>query len=144
MLGKWEDLGKNPPCRHISTQLFGFFVWLYQSYKFLKLYKEFNEADIYVLVFKGIICRQLYPNPDQRISSDEDILVSAKDFKKCEEIILANGLVKTEEEYDEEEHFYDMIREEIDHANKKYLRCLENCEEYMNDTTLLENVYWIE
>lgn len=47
----------------------------------------------------------------------------------------------SEEEYDEEEHFYDMIREEIDHANKKYLRCLENCEEYMNDMTLLENVY---
>ena len=77
-----------------------------KSDKFLKIYKEFNEADIDVLVFKGIICRQLYPNPDQRISSDEDILVSAKDFKKCEEIILANGLVKTEEEYDEDVNIY--------------------------------------
>ena len=46
-----------------------------RSDKFLKIYKEFSEADIDVLVFKGIICRQLYPNPDQRISSDEDILV---------------------------------------------------------------------
>ena len=55
--------------------------------------------------------------------------------------VIVNHTSISEEEYDEEEHFYDMIREEIDHANKKYLRCLENSEEYMNDMTLLENVY---
>lgn len=77
-----------------------------KSEKFVKLYEEFNKANISVLVFKGIICRQLYPNPDQRISSDEDILVSKEDFEKCEAIILSNGLVKTEEAYDEDVNSY--------------------------------------
>ena len=55
-----------------------------------------------------------------------------------------NHISISEEEYDEEEHFYNTIREYINHVNKKYSRCLENCEQYLSDSTQLENVYRIE
>lgn len=47
----------------------------------------------------------------------------------------------SEDEYDEEDHFYSLIREDIEHANEKYSRCLESCEQYLGDGTQLENVY---
>ena len=58
--------------------------------------------------------------------------------------VIVNHISISEEEYDEEEHFYNTIREDINHVNKKYSRCLENCEQYLSDSTQLENVYRIE
>ena len=48
-----------------------------RSERFLQLYKEFNKAKVKVLVFKGIILRELYPIPDERISGDEDLLINS-------------------------------------------------------------------
>ena len=72
-----------------------------KSDAFLKLYKELLEANIDALVVKGIICRSIYPNPDQRISSDEDILIKEEDFKRCEDIFFKFGLIKTTENEDD-------------------------------------------
>lgn len=44
--------------------------------EFLRLYHFPGEAGIHPVVVKGIICRELYPNPDYRPSSDEDLLSS--------------------------------------------------------------------
>lgn len=60
--------------------------------EFLKLYKHLNERGIYPAVVKGIVCRQLYPNPDYRSSGDEDMLIDPSWFPKCHESMLEYGM----------------------------------------------------
>ena len=70
--------------------------------EFLKLYQQFEKQGIRPLVVKGIVCRELYPNPDFRMSSDEDILVPAESFGKCIEILQNCGLKPTSQPADVE------------------------------------------
>lgn len=65
---------------------------LQKTEEFLKLYKELDFRGICPLVVKGIICRELYPNPDLRISADEDLLVDERNFAKAVEILQACGM----------------------------------------------------
>lgn len=55
--------------------------------EFLNLYQKFQKENIEPLVVKGLICRELYPNPDFRISSDEDLLISEDQFAKAIEVL---------------------------------------------------------
>ena len=48
--------------------------------KFLELYRNLQVRGLCPVVVKGIVCRELYPNPDLRISSDEDLWVEAHLF----------------------------------------------------------------
>lgn len=59
---------------------------------FLKLLPELVSAGVTPLVVKGIVCRELYPNPDHRISGDEDVFIPEKQFALCHETMLANGM----------------------------------------------------
>lgn len=68
--------------------------------EFLRLYTKLREAGIKPCVVKGIICRNIYPNPDYRLSSDEDILIPAEQFPLCHETMLAYGIVLCEPEMD--------------------------------------------
>ena len=43
--------------------------------EFLELNKRLHAAGVRPLVIKGIICRNLYPQPDYRQSGDEDVLI---------------------------------------------------------------------
>lgn len=65
---------------------------------FLALNQKLCAAGIRPLVVKGIICRNLYPNPDCRVSGDEDILIPAEDFGAAHRVMQAFGLCTTEEE----------------------------------------------
>lgn len=60
--------------------------------EFLELYQTLTDAGIRPLVVKGILCRNLYPKPDHRPSSDEDILVSPEQFEEARRILEASGL----------------------------------------------------
>ena len=55
------------------------------------MYKKLSEKNIKILVFKGIIFRNMYNNPDDRISSDEDILIKKEDYEKVKEFFLSEG-----------------------------------------------------
>lgn len=79
-----------------------------RSERFLQLYKEFNKAKVKVLVFKGIILRELYPIPDERISGDEDLLIEKKDLKKAIEILESNNMerVLSDEEEADVYHYF--------------------------------------
>lgn len=57
----------------------------------------FNEANIDVLVLKGLVIRDLYPNASLRTMSDADIVVKEKDLEKSVNIILAEGYMQIEE-----------------------------------------------
>lgn len=67
---------------------------------FLKLYQKFLENDLHILVVKGIICRELYPNPDLRTSNDEDLYVQKNEYEQACKIILENGFQEVEKSDD--------------------------------------------
>ena len=58
---------------------------------FLHLLPELVSAGVTPLVVKGIVCRELYPNPDYRISGDEDVLIPEEQFALCHETMLSCG-----------------------------------------------------
>lgn len=59
---------------------------------FLLLYQELADCGVYPQVIKGIVCRALYPRPEQRPSADEDLLVTREDYPRLSEALLARGL----------------------------------------------------
>ena len=60
--------------------------------EFLELNDRLQEAGIRPLVIKGIICRNLYRKPDDRPSSDEDVLIPADSFAACHQVMTGMGL----------------------------------------------------
>ena len=60
--------------------------------EFLELNRRLNAAGIRPLVVKGLICRDLYPQPDHRPSSDEDLLIPAERFDACHRVMLDFGM----------------------------------------------------
>lgn len=69
-----------------------------QTREFLELNKQLSAAGIRALVVKGIICRNLYPQPDHRPSGDEDILIPEAQFDRCHALLTAQGLTSGEHE----------------------------------------------
>lgn len=67
---------------------------------FLQLYAHLQKAGIRPLVVKGIVCRALYPDPDARVSGDEDVWVQPEQFSACHEALLAFGMQPAEPEKD--------------------------------------------
>ena len=66
--------------------------------EFLPLLQKLKAAGAEPLVVKGITCRRLYPNPDHRLSSDEDVLVPPEKFSLCHEILTEYGLAADDPE----------------------------------------------
>lgn len=61
---------------------------------FIRLYSKMNGQEIFPLVLKGIVCRELYGNlADYRISGDEDILVEKENFPKIDRFLKSEGFV---------------------------------------------------
>ena len=59
---------------------------------FLLMMKTLISAGLTPLVVKGIVCRELYPYPDYRISSDEDVIIPEEQFALCHEMLLKHGM----------------------------------------------------
>jgi len=66
--------------------------------EFLDLNKKLHAAGVKPLVVKGIICRNLYPQPDHRQSGDEDVLVPADQFETCHMVMTEFGMQTAEDE----------------------------------------------
>ena len=60
--------------------------------EFLHLYNKLKEAECAPLIVKGYVCRSLYPQPDLRLSTDEDMLISQDKFDSCVEVFEEFGL----------------------------------------------------
>lgn len=71
--------------------------------EFLQLYKKLLEQDLTPLVVKGLVCRELYREPDYRCSGDEDVLIPAEQFKACSEVFAAAGMEMLEPDQDPDE-----------------------------------------
>lgn len=66
--------------------------------EFLPLLERLRAAGAEPLVVKGITCRMLYPNPDHRLSSDEDVLIPPEKFEICHQILTEYGLTAPDPE----------------------------------------------
>ena len=62
-----------------------------QTERFLKLSKKLCEKGLEPIVIKGIVCRTLYPKPDLRISSDEDLLIAKEEYPEYVEALSEEG-----------------------------------------------------
>lgn len=73
--------------------------------EFFEICKQFAQAGEKPLVVKGIVCRQLYPKPDLRISADEDILVTSESFECSKKILKDYGMrqLGTDDSHDVQE-----------------------------------------
>lgn len=67
------------------------FLQMQTTANFLSTYQKLNDAGVQALVVKGLICRQTYPKPDYRVSSDEDMLIKKEDFEKCDRVLQECG-----------------------------------------------------
>ena len=56
----------------------------------LDVYSKLEIAGVAPIVVKGIVCRSLYPKPDHRPSSDEDLLT--RDPAGCHGALISNGM----------------------------------------------------
>lgn len=68
------------------------FLQTRKTAEFLRLLTELEAAGVRPLVVKGIVCRSLYPRPDHRYSSDEDLLLSPAQTPLCREVFARFGL----------------------------------------------------
>lgn len=67
------------------------FLQTRKTAEFLPVLQALREAGAEPLVVKGITCRALYPNPDFRLSSDEDVLIDPEKFALCHETLTRLG-----------------------------------------------------
>lgn len=66
------------------------------------IFNKFKKADIPVIALKGLVLRNIYPEPDQRSMCDADILVKKEDLKRVTELLKS---IEYELE-SEDEHFH--------------------------------------
>ena len=90
--------------RSCAIQMVALQTW--KSAEFHPLLQALQEAGIQPLVVKGVTCRELYPNPDHRLSSDEDVLIDPEQFAACHRVLTEFGLTTRDPDSDSYEVGY--------------------------------------
>lgn len=67
---------------------------------FLLLYDTLAERGLRPIITKGIICRSVYPHPDQRLSVDEDMLIGEGEMGAYHAAMLEMGFILVDPEAD--------------------------------------------
>ena len=80
--------------------------------EFLELYEKLGAAGLKPIVMKGLVCRNVYPYPEHRPSSDEDICIPSETFRQCHQEMLDFGMYLLEPEKDTEKEFEVPYRKE--------------------------------
>ncbi len=76
------------------------------------LFDKMRQNGLTPLIVKGIVCRDLYPNPDLRTSNDEDLYIPRDQFGKMDEFLQAEGFMR-------EELIKDKVYQEIPYQNPR-------------------------
>ena len=66
--------------------------------KLEKVFNEFSKENVPVIVLKGLVVREYYPQPEQRSMSDADIFVKAKELNKSKKILIDLGYTEIDAE----------------------------------------------
>lgn len=110
----YEAVAHSQAAEQADSQLMAAFKWkivqqvsmqALKTESFLCLLEYLNKNDLFPITVKGIICRSLYPNPDHRISGDEDILILQEQYKNYHQAFIESGLQVVNEEINIEEEF---------------------------------------
>ena len=59
-----------------------------KTFRLLDIYQKLRNKGIDVIVVKGIICRSLYPQGENRQSNDEDLYIKQKDLQIVKDILF--------------------------------------------------------
>ena len=95
---QWRGMIRQVSMRMVISQTM-------QTAAFLTLFGKIQEAGLHPLVMKGISCRALYPSPDSRPSSDEDLLVSREEFPLAAAFLTEQGFESTTGEINTDREF---------------------------------------
>lgn len=88
-------------CAGADVRILGFYrlrsmqlvaIQTQKTAEFLPLLEQLRSAGAKPLVVKGIVCRNLYPKPDFRLSSDEDLLIAPEQTALCHDVLTKFGL----------------------------------------------------
>lgn len=71
-----------------------------KTMKILQVYRQFLKQGLKVLIVKGLVCRSLYPQPDNRQSNDEDLYVRKEEYETVKDILLKNNFTVISESDD--------------------------------------------
>lgn len=71
-----------------------------KTMKILQVYRQFLKQGLKVLIVKGLVCRSLYPQPDNRQSNDEDLYVRKEEYEAVKDILLKNNFTVISESDD--------------------------------------------
>lgn len=69
--------------------------------EFLALIRTLSDAGLQPLVVKGLLCRRLYPQPDHRSSSDEDLLIPTNQLPLYHKVLTDAGLQTNQTDMDD-------------------------------------------
>ncbi|MBQ6221581.1 MAG: nucleotidyltransferase family protein [Solobacterium sp.] len=58
----------------------------------LELCQYLNRLGLHPMIMKGMICRNLYLHPEQRISTDEDLLIPQEQYEQYHKAFVEHGL----------------------------------------------------
>lgn len=73
-----------------------------RSRRILEITAALRQAQIPYALVKGLICRELYAQPDLRPSGDEDLFISMLDWERTRTVLQECGLVQVENAEDAE------------------------------------------
>lgn len=71
-----------------------------KTMKILQVYRQFLKQGLKALIVKGLVCRSLYPQPDNRQSNDEDLYVRKEEYETVKDILLKNNFTVISENDD--------------------------------------------
>lgn len=78
------------PFQHLTKQ--AVVLQTIKTSEFLELLTALQAAGAAPIVVKGIVCRALYPNPDARMSSDEDVWIPPEQYPLCHKVLCEFGM----------------------------------------------------
>lgn len=64
---------------------------LHNNQELFDIFNIFRSSNISVISLKGLVLKQLYPQPEIRNMSDIDLLVKEEDIEKCIRLLKAHG-----------------------------------------------------
>ena len=73
--------------------------------EFLGLYRFLQKKGLSPILVKGLICRELYPQSDYRMSGDEDLLIRDEEFQQYHEALTEFGMEVTTPEQEASQVF---------------------------------------
>lgn len=75
-------------------------IQVMKTTEFLEIYQKLCDLGVKPLIVKGLVCRNIYPLPDYRPSTDEDVFILPEQFDICHKEFMDFGMHLLKEDED--------------------------------------------